>query len=312
MYKIAIIGFGNHVKKNILPAFSRMGDVEVDAVYVRDVSKYVDDANTHDCVLRSIDEAIDSAVKWVYIATPIATHYELASRYLGEGKHVICEKPLTEDYAKTLELLKIAKDADRRLYEVCMYQYHKQFLHLQNTVKSSGEEIKSLSTAFAIPHLNPDDIRYQKELCGGALLDVGYYPLSLITALFGEPKELQFAKYSDPGYDVDLRGVATLVYEGHYCIAEWGMGLPYKNEATIQSETFASTYMRAFSKPHTLDASANIFNCDGLETLEIGSDDHFVNMFRSFLAESPAHGTASCGVDVVLAKVLSQVKQAAL
>ena len=58
MQKIAIIGYGNHVKKNILPAISRMSEVEVDAIYVRDLTRYQEEAEAAGVTLRSLDESI--------------------------------------------------------------------------------------------------------------------------------------------------------------------------------------------------------------------------------------------------------------
>lgn len=306
MKRIAIIGFGNHVKKNILPAIGRMNDLSVEAVYVRDPSRYVEDAKAFNVNVLGLDNQPDASVEWVYIATPISTHFELASRFLRGGKHVICEKPLTESLEKTEQLLELAKQADRRLYEVCMYQYHKQFQHLRQVVHEKGADLKAMSVAFSIPHLHVDDIRYKRKLGGGALLDVGYYPISLITALFGEPNDLQFTKFSESGYEVDLHGTATFIYESHYCIAEWGIGMPYRNEATVLTNSESIRYDRVFSKPETLDVTARVTGRSGVETIYIGRDDHFVNMFRTYLMKNSMHSWNRSGVDLVVAEILSR------
>jgi len=308
MQKIAIIGYGNHVKKNILPAISRMSEVEVDAIYVRDLTRYQEEAEAAGVTLRSLDESIGGEVEWVYVATPITTHYDLASRFLRMGKHVICEKPLTENYEKSLKLLEIAETSGRRLFEVCMYQYHKQFEHLRALVESKKGELKTFSTAFAIPHLNTDNIRYNKELGGGALLDVGYYPVSLILSLFGEPKAIQTEKFTDAGYEVDLRGIAIFRYDGFYAIAEWGIGLPYRNEATLTSDTEAYVYERIFSKPPTLETSVKVSSQSGIVATAIGMDDPFVNLFQScFSALEQNDKAAIRSVNLHTLKALSEI-----
>jgi predicted dehydrogenase len=283
MQKIAIIGYGNHVRKNILPAISRMPDIAVEAIYVRDLAKYTKQAQDDGHSIKLIEDRVDEDVEWVYISTPIATHFKLSEKYLTAGKNVICEKPLTISLEKTKKLFDLAEQNDVCLFEVCMYQFHKQYTHLKQLVDEYLSSIKILSVKFTIPHLGEGDIRYQKGLGGGALLDVGYYPISLIVSLFGEPKEIKFIQNSEDGYEVDLFGSAIFVFKNFYCYAEWGIGLPYSNQATVITEKQVYIYDRIFSKPETL--KTKVYLKEGLDScdIEIGKDDQFVNMFRSFL-----------------------------
>ena len=280
MQKIAIIGFGNHVRKNILPAISRMDDVLVDAIYVRDKIKYIASAQDYKVTIKTLDDELSAKVEWVYISTPISTHYELVSKYLKAGKNVICEKPLTDSLKKTKHLFELAAINKVILHEVYMYQYHKQFEHLKRTVKENLSSLKTVSTKFSIPHLEQNDIRYKKKLGGGALLDVGFYPVSLIISLFGEPKEIKYILNSEDDYEVDLFGAAIFVFENFYCYAEWGIGLPYANQATIITEKQVYTYERIFSKPETLKTEVYLKEGFDVNREIIGSDDQFANMFQ--------------------------------
>jgi len=292
MTKIAIIGFGNHVQKNILPALNRMNGVEIEAVYVRDNDKYRELASQFSVPLKNIDENLTAGVEWVYISTPISTHFGLASKYIELEKNVICEKPLTESPARSKALFDLAKQNGVKLHEVCMYKYHKQFSHLQETINKNLDSLKSVKAKFTIPHLSKADIRYKKELCGGALLDVGYYPISLIFTLFGEPKEIKSTKFLEKGYEVDLTGIAVFVYDEFYCVAEWGIGVLYTNEIVINTNDSAYKYSRIFSKPETLETTVEITK--GLDVFEekIGADDQFVNMFTFFISSTEFNDTA--------------------
>mgnify|MGYP000070371404 CR=1 FL=1 len=216
MRKIAIIGFGNHVRKNILPAISRIDDMVIDAIYVRDRAKYLASAQDYNVTIKTLGDKLSTEVKWVYISTPISTHYDLVGKYLNAGKNVICEKPLTDSLEKTKHLFELADINKVILHEVYMYKYHKQFEHLQGTIKENLRSLKTVSTKFTIPHLERNDIRYKKELSGGALLDVGFYPVSLIISLFGEPKEIKCILNNEDGYEVDLFGAAIFVFENFY------------------------------------------------------------------------------------------------
>jgi len=283
MIKIAIIGFGNHIIKNILPAINRLDFLEIDTIYVRDIEKYLSKAKEYNIKLKNIEESINENVQWVYISTPISTHFELSKKYLELNKHVICEKPLTNNPSQTKELFEIAKNKELILHEVSMYKHHKQYKHLEKFVNEHKKQIKVVKTSFTIPHLNATDIRYKKELDGGALLDVGYYPLSIITSLFGKPKNVKLNTFTEKNYEVDLFGTALFEYDDFYCIGEWGIGLPYSNEITVITETKSMKYERIFSKPETFITKVQLK--EGFETneIEIGKDDQFVNMFKEII-----------------------------
>jgi len=309
MIEIAIIGFGNHVAKNILPAMSRLKGISVESVYVRETAKYSDKALSYNLTIKHIDESIDDDVEWVYISTPISTHYDLASKYLKLGKNVICEKPLTDSLEKTKELLELSESKGVRLHEVCMYQFHKQYEHLRNFISNNANSLKCLTARFAIPHLAKDDIRYAKALGGGALLDVGYYPVSLLVSLFGKPNNIKATKFSEDGYDVDLFGSAIFEYDDFYCIAEWGIGLPYFNEVTAITENTVIKYDRAFSKPETFSTKAQIRKGFDSSETDIGCDDQFVNMFKSILLGDSSLRADVNGSVLCLSEILEDLSQ---
>lgn len=283
MKKIAIVGFGNHVQKNILPAFSRLKDIEIEALYVRDTNKYRELANKFGVRIKSIDENLTVGVNWVYISTPISTHFDLASKFLEVGKNVICEKPLTESLSRAKKLFTLAKKNNVQLHEVCMYKFHKQFDHLQEILDKNIRSLKSLNVKFTIPHLPKTDIRYNKKMGGGALLDVGYYPVSLIISLFGKPDDIKFVKHSELGFEVDLFGSAIFVYKYFYCLAEWGIGLPYSNEVSLTTENASFRYNRIFSKPENLKTTVLVKEGFDSEEISIGEDDQFVNLFQQII-----------------------------
>ena len=76
---------------------------------------------------------------------------------------------------------------------------------------------------------------------------------------------------------------SIFVFENFYCYAEWGIGLPYSNQATIITEKQVYTYERIFSKPETLKTKVCLNEGFDSFDIEVGKDDQFVNMFKSFL-----------------------------
>jgi predicted dehydrogenase len=302
MTSLAIVGFGNHVIKNILPTLKKFSDVKVDCIYVRSVAKYEATANQYDMTLADISELKNCKADWVYIATPIATHFELVKQALELGKNVICEKPMTDSSSNTAALLQLAKDKGLKLYEVCMYIHHRQFKFIQELIQSDIQKLRSVHAKFSIPHLDPSDIRYKKEMAGGALLDVGYYPISIILNLFGTPKSKTMHTYSATGYEVDLYGTCLFQYENFYCVAEWGIGDVYRNDLTVFSEQKTIKLDRVFSKPSSLSTSADVIDNNSESTIEIESDDQFFNFFKKVFSgidfEQNSHEIAACLEDI--------------
>jgi NDP-hexose-3-ketoreductase len=284
MVNLAIIGFGNHVVKNILPALNKIADVEIEAIYVRDLKRYKNKALEQNVSIRLVSDLSETKSHWVYISTPISTHYELVKQALMLGKNVVCEKIITNHYDACLELFKLATQQNCQLYEVCMYTYHKQFEYLAKVVKENQDRIKRVSATFSIPHLDKNDIRYKNELGGGALLDVGYYPVSIMVNLFGLPDDIQYVKNTESGYEVDLNGVAIFHYNNFYAVVEWGIGLPYSNEFVVTLPDEKYSFNRVFAKPSTFPATVEIIRGTDSEILTIGSDDHFLNMFTFFFS----------------------------
>lgn len=286
MHKFSIIGFGGHIQKNILPAFDRSNNLQIDGVYVRDVTKYSEVINSHNLKCFSVTDIDLSPSNWFYISTPIASHYELVKKCLLSKKNVICEKPLTLSKSYAIELYNIADDNDVILYEVDMYKHHRQFEHLKNTTIENFSDLKSMSVKFAIPHLAENDIRYNLSLGGGALRDVGYYPISLITSLFNFSSNINSSIFSDMHHEVDLSGSALFTYDNFYCVAEWGIGQPYSNNVKLITENAEFSYDRIFSKPHNFESTVHIRETAGFEKKLIGQDDQFLNMLSHIIKSS--------------------------
>jgi NDP-hexose-3-ketoreductase len=304
---LAIIGFGDHVQRNILPVLLKMQKVTIKYIVVRDLEKYTEKYNfffTTDFSKVLDDEDITS----VYIATPISSHYRYVEAALRAGKNVLCEKSLTTNFDESEKLVNIAKLENVKLQEVVMYQYHDQFIWLKNYLENQyrGRLVK-IHTSFQIPHLSPDNIRYSKNLGGGGLLDVGFYPLSMVISLLGIPNTVKSILIGQPNYSVDLSGVAIFNYNEHYAVAEWGIGRLYKNEIILEFEDHQVVVERAFSKPSSLQTIATIIKKNGdTEEILINSCDHFDMLLVDFF--DGKNDQKHLGAIIERAKIIEGIK----
>ena len=156
----------------------------------------------------------DPDVEAVYISLPNGDHVEWSVRALEAGKHVLCEKPLTRDPAEVERAFDAADRADRLLMEAFMWRQHPQSTKVLELVHGGAiGELRLIRSSFSFPLGDPDDIRLDPALEGGALMDVGCYCVSGARFLAGEPVTASAQQVLAPK-GVDMRMAGTLVFPG--------------------------------------------------------------------------------------------------
>lgn len=125
----------------------------------------------------------------VYISLPNAMHHEWTLRALEAGKHVLCEKPLAATVREAEEMFAAAKANDRLLVEAFMYRAHPQTTKVVDLVRSGVVGTpKLIRTSFCFRVRNwQNNIRFNRELQGGALMDVGCYCVNFSNLIAGRP-----------------------------------------------------------------------------------------------------------------------------
>jgi xylose dehydrogenase (NAD/NADP) len=159
----------------------------------------------------------DPEIEAVYVPLPNAMHLPWAIRALEAGKHVLCEKPMSNRVAPVEEAFDVAERCDRLLMEAFMWRYHAQTELLAAMVADGAVgPVRHVRAAFSHT-LAPDcgDVRWDAELEGGALMDVGCYAVSAMRLLLGEPVRVSAETVTGgPGAGVDGRMLAVLRFEG--------------------------------------------------------------------------------------------------
>lgn len=165
----------------------------------------------------------DPAIEAIYVPLPNHMHAEWAIKALNAGKHVLCEKPLAIGAADARAMFAAAREAGRLLVEAYPYMSQPQTLKLRSLLAEGAiGPVQMVTAAFTFAICapdgtalrNPDDIRLDPVRGGGALLDAGTYPMSLIRLAVGErPKRVFATGRWTPG-GVDLTVAATLEFRG--------------------------------------------------------------------------------------------------
>jgi predicted dehydrogenase len=166
----------------------------------------------------------DPDVDVVYIPLPNSMHVEWSIRALQAGKHVLCEKPLSRHPAEVQRAFDVADENDRLLMEAFMYRHNPQTRRLTELVADGAVgRLRMIRAAFGFVTHDPENVRLQAELDGGALMDVGCYCVSATRLLAGEPKRVS-GEQALGGDGVDVVFAAAMRH-GNNVLSHFDAGL---------------------------------------------------------------------------------------
>jgi predicted dehydrogenase len=142
-------------------------------------------------------------------------HVEWSIRALEAGKHVLCEKPMSRHPDDVARAFDVAEREGRVLMEAFMWRHHPQLERARDLVAAGTiGRLRLVRAAFSFTGRAPGDIRLQRELEGGGLMDVGCYCISGCRALAGGEPERVYGERALGGDGVDVAFVATLRFPG--------------------------------------------------------------------------------------------------
>ncbi len=233
-----IIGTANIARAVFLPGLRQAGG-DPAAVAGRDAARAGQFARDNE-IPRAVDGyqnlIDDPAIDALYIPLPNALHAEWTIRALEAGKPVLCEKPLCGTLADTERVLAAARRTGTLLWEAFSFPFHAQFERVK-TLVADGEigELMEIKSNFHFELTRPGNIRYSRDLQGGALLDVGCYPVRLAAELFGSAHESAWARATWGGLDVDVDTWGVLDYPaGRRLLLSCGFGRSYDTFSTLE------------------------------------------------------------------------------
>ena len=280
-----VMGCARIARMQVIPAMLRCGNAKLQAVASRDPAKLSEfqslfgDFSAHTSYEALLD---DPSVDAVYIPLPNAMHCEWAIKAMRKGKHVLCEKPLALTAKEAEQMIATARECGVLLMEAFMYRYTDRAKKIQ-AVLDSGVlgEIRSINSTFRFFLDRENTIKENPALGGGALYDVGCYPLNLIGwATDAEPVSVQVEHCASHGVDINLS--ALLRYENGL-IASLHCG--FNAFGRINSEIIGTN--GALIAPDTfLNEAGNLqlYLKDGLELINVAESDRYAEEIRDFSA----------------------------
>ena len=307
MIRVGILGNANIARRSLIPAFTAHAAFELAGVASRS-----GDVSYTDMLAR---EDIDL----IYCPLPTGLHHEWVKRALKAGKHVLCEKSLACTYAEVQDLVETARCNRRFLMESFQFRFHAQNLYVKDLLSAGAiGEIRQLVVRFGIPPFpeGVKNIRYSKELGGGALLDNGAYTVKCATYFLGKNDARVLAAVEGgqtPGLgNVDLTGAMMLMVGGVPVQTAYGFDHFYQNGYEIWGKNGRISTLRAFTAREDFAAPVVIETKDGKD-VKTFSDDHFARLLDYLEKTIPSGNYESEYAECLIqAKLLGEVHDCAI
>jgi predicted dehydrogenase len=210
-----VLGAAKIALDKVIPAMQQGEWSEITALASRDAEKARQAARNLGIpkIYESYEELLaDSEIEAIYNPLPNHLHVAWTIKAAEAGKHVLCEKPLSLTVAEAEKLLAVRKRHNVKIQEAFMVRTHPQWLGVRDSIQAGRiGELKVISGFFSYFNRNPENIRNQPEFGGGALLDIGCYPIYISRFIFGaEPRKVLALIERDAEMRIDRLASAIL------------------------------------------------------------------------------------------------------
>ena len=214
-----ILSTANIGIKRVIPAIQAGERGVIAAIASRDAGKAAATA-TRCGIPRSYGsyEALlaDPEIEAIYNPLPNHLHVEWTVKALDAGKHVLCEKPIALNATEAQAMVAARDRSGKRVIEAFMVRHHPQWQRVRALVREGRiGAVRTLQSAFTFPMRDPNNVRNRLEYGGGALYDVGCYPIVTARYVFGAEPERAIALVNrDADLGVDQVTSGMLAFPG--------------------------------------------------------------------------------------------------
>jgi len=203
--------------KKVIPAMQKGECSEVTAIASRDLRRAQEAAKALGIpkAYGSYEELLaDPEIEAVYNPLPNQLHVSWSIRSADAGKHVLCEKPLSMTVAEANRLIMARNRNGVKIGEAFMVRTHPQWLRARELVASGRiGQLRSVMGMFSYFNRDAGNIRNVLDYGGGALMDIGCYPITTSRFMFGEePSQVLGLIERDPDMKIDRLSSAILEF----------------------------------------------------------------------------------------------------
>ncbi|XVQ06651.1 Gfo/Idh/MocA family protein [Spirillospora sp. CA-255316] len=287
--RIGVIGCAGIAWRRMLPALAASPGVRLVAVASRDPAKARrfaerfggEPVTGYEALLERRD------VDAVYVPLPSMLHADWVERALRSGRHVLSEKPLTASAKETEALVELAESRGLALLENFMFLLHPQHARVRDLVgRGAIGEPRAFTAEFAFPPVGDDDVSYSPDVGGGALTNVGVYPVRAALLHLGPDLRVQGSYlHVDQRRGVDVGGAALLAApDGATAHLTWGMDRLYRSRYALWGSEGRIEVTWAYTPPPTHRPVIRVERQDHVEELTLPAMDQFAGVVAAFVA----------------------------
>jgi predicted dehydrogenase len=182
----------------------------------------------------------DPEIEAIYNPLPNHLHVEWTVKALAAGKHVLCEKPIALNAAEAQAIVVARERSGMRVIEAFMVRFHPQWQRVRALVHAGRiGSVRAIQSAFVFSVLDPNNVRNRADSGGGALYDVGCYPIVTARYVFGTEPSRAIAlvdRDSELGVDRVTSGLLAFPGGGQLAFASALQLAPYQRVVILGSE----------------------------------------------------------------------------
>ncbi|MCM3781684.1 Gfo/Idh/MocA family oxidoreductase [Neobacillus mesonae] len=285
-----ILSTANIGKKSVIPGLQHSQFNEVTAIASRDQAKAEEAA-----VALNIKNAYGSYeellaaddIDAVYIPLPNHLHMEWTIKAAEAGKHILCEKPIALTAEEAERMVLTCEKAGVHLAEAFMYRHHPRYQMIKDVI-ASGEigTVRGIHANFTFNSgSSTENIRFNKEMGGGSIYDVGCYPISvarLLTEL--EPEAVTAQSFFSPKHgDVDMMTSGFIEFPNDVSlIFDCGMWAAYRNRLEVLGTDGTIEVPSAFVCSSDSEAGFIVNGKLGKREIDVPVINHYSTMVDDF------------------------------
>ncbi len=293
-----ILGAANIARRRVIPALQQSARARLVAVASRDprtASQFADEMQigraygSYDALLADPD--IDA----VYIPLPNHLHVPWTIRAAEAGKHVLCEKPIALNAEEAQTLLELRDRTGVQICEAFMVRSHPRW-HTVKAMLGDGRigPLQTMSAHFSYARKGAENIRSRPDWGGGALMDIGCYPVLIARWMYdAEPTAVMASIDRDPDFGVDRLVSAILRFpEGTAQFTVGGQLVLHQQLHLFGTRGFIAVDV-PFNPPE--DSPTRIVIDDGRDLAGSGAETILVPSANQFVLQVEAFADAVAG-----------------
>ena len=315
---IGVLGCARVAQRWVVPAILELDHIyRLAGIASRDAQKAAEFAKGFNTKAFGSYEALlnDETLEAVYIPLPNALHAYWIERSLNRGLHVLVEKPLACSLGDSERLNYAARDRGLALVENFQFRFHAQLAEIKRMVDTGLiGDLRCVRSSFGFPPLpDPENIRYQKSLGGGALLDAGVYPIKISQIFIGLDLEVMAASSCiDEDRHVDIWGGGFLMQKNGPAFSEIAFGFDHHYQCSLElwGSKGKLTANRIFTAPPGFEPEVIIETSGGTQILTLQADNHFARMLEHFASavNDPAIAAEEYAQNINQARLVDEFK----